>query len=437
MDAAIRVACLPDVEFRSLNLLFNHRMVRVHFRFISRRWRHWISYLQDNKITLMCVIMTIVLLWRDNRLVFRGNYSTQTVVGRLNVVNSINATSRSNTTSSFPSPHQPEEGAMNLLHEANKKEIMKFIPFPHRELYYGNDAHCEWKSLPLDDNNSIAASSSGQQDLDSIQISAMMETICMPTQNQVLLNKLHIFSSREAKECLVNNNVTLGIAGDSYNRQLYIGLGDILLGNPTNYKIADGKIRNNVLQQTQIQLKQAGLYTHAQWICNDECYGDDKLTVCSKCIAKFRQTTTTYFDAIRYNDNKQQQYHVIPVVGTAVHIYNRHNQSSSKTIDELETFVNSTYGEVGIIFNSPPSYQISKVPASYTKIHKGASGYYWNFLPLIDKYKHNIRYLDFFQLTRACTFDNCTTDGGHRSRFVNRWKAQLLLNTICEPTIKP
>ena len=28
--------------------------------------------------------------------------------------------------------------------------------------------------------------------------------------------------------------------------------------------------------------------------------------------------------------------------------------------------------------------------------------------------------------------ENCSYDGGHRSRYVNRWKAQLLLNTLCE-----
>ena len=41
-------------------------------------------------------------------------------------------------------------------------------------------------------------------------------------------------------------------------------------------------------------------------------------------------------------------------------------------------------------------------------------------------------YLDVFQLTNSCNMENCSYDGGHRSRYVNRWKAQLLLNTLCE-----
>ena len=46
---------------------------------------------------------------------------------------------------------------------------------------------------------------------------------------------------------------------------------------------------------------------------------------------------------------------------------------------------------------------------------------------------HGIPFLDFFELTRACMWDNCTSDGGHRSRFVNRMKAQMLVNMLCEP----
>merc|ERR1711871_575632 len=39
--------------------------------------------------------------------------------------------------------------------------------------------------------------------------------------------------------------------------------------------------------------------------------------------------------------------------------------------------------------------------------------------------------LDMGHLTSRCEWSNCTMDGGHRSRFVNRMKAQMLLNMIC------
>ena len=45
---------------------------------------------------------------------------------------------------------------------------------------------------------------------------------------------------------------------------------------------------------------------------------------------------------------------------------------------------------------------------------------------------HGVPILDFYQLTRGCTWNNCTIDGGHRSRFVNRMKAQKVLNLICQ-----
>jgi hypothetical protein len=34
-------------------------------------------------------------------------------------------------------------------------------------------------------------------------------------------------------------------------------------------------------------------------------------------------------------------------------------------------------------------------------------------------------------LSKSCQWENCTNDGYHRARFVNRWKAQILLNSIC------
>lgn len=35
-------------------------------------------------------------------------------------------------------------------------------------------------------------------------------------------------------------------------------------------------------------------------------------------------------------------------------------------------------------------------------------------------------------MLQSCYMENCSSDGGHRARFVNRWKAQLLLNMLCE-----
>jgi hypothetical protein len=56
-----------------------------------------------------------------------------------------------------------------------------------------------------------------------------------------------LFSTEEAKACL--SKVTLLVAGDSYNRQLFIGLSDIILGNPSNDELRSGARRNAVLAE--------------------------------------------------------------------------------------------------------------------------------------------------------------------------------------------
>mmetsp|Transcript_24896 Transcript_24896/g.42369 ORF Transcript_24896/g.42369 Transcript_24896/m.42369 type:complete len:96 (-) Transcript_24896:32-319(-) len=83
-----------------------------------------------------------------------------------------------------------------------------------------------------------------------------------------------------------------------------------------------------------------------------------------------------------------------------------------------------------LIYTSQPSYDMAKVPNKYKNITTGRDDVYWKMLPELSKFR--VQYLDYFQLTHTCYFDNCTSDGGHRSRFVNRWKAQLLLNTLCD-----
>ena len=39
--------------------------------------------------------------------------------------------------------------------------------------------------------------------------------------------------------------------------------------------------------------------------------------------------------------------------------------------------------------------------------------------------------INILALTTLCAWTNCTSDGSHRARFVNRMKGQLLLNALC------
>ena len=67
--------------------------------------------------------------------------------------------------------------------------------------------------------------------MDAIQRAAATETYFEP----IVGGKpepVHIFSTAEARECLQDKTIVL--AGDSYLKQLYVGLADILLGEPDN-----------------------------------------------------------------------------------------------------------------------------------------------------------------------------------------------------------
>ena len=115
---------------------------------------------------------------------------------------------------------------------------VKFSPYPHKTLGSGSSLQCEWETRP------IANASTSSELLDFTQQSAYTEGVCIPP---TLHDTLHIFSSEEAIQCLSsdaqNRDIRVILSGDSYMRQLYIGLTDILLSK----HISDDKeIMDNV-----------------------------------------------------------------------------------------------------------------------------------------------------------------------------------------------
>ena len=119
----------------------------------------------------------------------------------------------------------------------------------------------------------------------------------------------------------------------------------------------------------------------------------------------------------------------VAVVGAGVHIMGRLNKNVNATTREINQFLNLANRT---IFVSLPSYEISKVPTEYKEISSVRNNIYDALLPNVAPWNPQHPFLDVFQLTRSCCMNNCSYDGGHRSRYVNRWKAQLLLNTLCE-----
>ena len=92
------------------------------------------------------------------------------------------------------------------------------------------------------------------------------------------------------------------------------------------------------------------------------------------------------------------------------------------------------------IYVPMPHSLVEMVPVKYKEgapsKNKMKEEVYNALLPNLAPMNPNHPFLDTYQMTRSCIFSNCTFDGGHKSRFVNRMKAQLLLNTLCEYSIR-
>jgi hypothetical protein len=301
---------------------------------------------------------------------------------------------------------------------------VKFIPFPHKVLESGLDVACDWSTQA-----NISAACNPRADL--IQRAAFTEGVCLPGGRS---SKLHIFSTAEAIGCLSptiqNRNISVIITGDSYNMQLFIGLTDILLGRPSNIQIiGKGGSRREKLKEDMRQLesyhKNDPSFPNVKWMCGMECFGDRKGFIpfsehCSSCM----------------NAYTSKSENVAAIVGAGVHVFQAvggGKQNINLTIVEMKKYLalaNRT------IFNSMPTYQTEKTPVKYRNAthhhHTKHSDLFQALMPNLAPYNTSRPFIDFSELTKSCFMDNCSYDGGHRSRFVNRFKAQLLLNTICD-----
>ena len=288
---------------------------------------------------------------------------------------------------------------------------VKFIPYPHKTLGSGNDMKCNWTTIPLDDTSNNT--------YDFTQQKAFSEGVCIPQNISI-----HIFSSNEAKQCLSLKRII--ISGDSYNRQLFIGLGDTLLSKhiQNGKEILDGtnrkkatEIANSVLAK---RYKNDPNFPNVQYKCERQCYGNYATRpfneVCAECINSYTEDDNT-----------------IAVVGAGIHLTGNKLREGRSTVEEMNKFLDQAKK---VIWVSMPSYQTEKVPDKFRDSHAGLGQIYDELLPTLAPLNPKQPFLDVFQLTDSCNAANCSYDGGHRSRFVNRFKAQLLLNTLCEYSIR-
>ena len=276
---------------------------------------------------------------------------------------------------------------------------VKFIPYPHRTLGSGDSIKCEWETR----------SNYNTPHLDFTQRNALTEGICIPPS---LSNTIHIFSSDEAIQCLSSKiqqrDIRVILSGDSYMKQMYIGLTDILLSKhiSNDKEIMDNVQRSNMLSTARYWMKRRyetnATFPFVQFHCGEECYGSKSLDTCSQCITNLNTSSDVW------------------VVGVGIHIYERASKNHvNGTVEEIQQFLQREEGHNHrTIYVSPPAGPMESV--------------YQALLPDLAPENPSHPFLDVYQLTKSCTMENCTYDGSHRSRFVNRWRAQLLLNTLCE-----
>jgi hypothetical protein len=306
--------------------------------------------------------------------------------------------------------------------------------------------------------------------LDVIQTAAIREGICVPnaksptssaTSAVQAWDNLHVFSAMEARRCLAyapsrdrSRRRRLLITGDSYTRQLFIGIHDIVMAQPSNEEILDGSQRRRMTLDIREKLVQRfvestnpkkgsspSTFPEIDFVCFDECYGSNMTRsfalACSSCLKKLR-----YIKKVKGKiSRKLNAVENVIVVGVGIHLVNAFSRNAGKAREELELFMNKT-SSLPIVLVSMPSFDKKKVPLEHrhaadrlSAASRGPRPMYEGFLEMAAR--HEVPVLDFFQLTRSCVAKNCSYDGGHRSRYVNRWKAQLLLNLLCEVKVSP
>ena len=330
--------------------------------------------------------------------------------------------------------HDNSRGGHGLLERNETGSRVQFVPHPHRILGSSGQVQCQWETR----------STANASKMDFTQSNAFNEGVCIPP---ALEKTIHVFSSAEAIECLSTavqkREIRLIFSGDSYMKQLYIGMVDILLSKHVNVSVpcvswqcrflwrntpgiktemTNAQERNEFVSVArQLVRKRLGApnstFPEVQYLCEHECYGKVRLDKCSECIDAFSGNNTGH----------------VWVVGAGIHVMNRNMDGNNvtreqKTVQEISQFLDRESSK-RVIFVSPP-YFIHR--EDYKHQQTRMDRLYLNLMPYVAPQRPDHPFLDVHQLTKSCHMKNCSYDGNHRSRYVNRWKAQLLLNLLCQ-----
>lgn len=245
------------------------------------------------------------------------------------------------------------------------------------------------------------------------------------------------FSSFQAKRCLLGKKVIF--AGDSYNKQAFIGLVDILTGIHSNQEILDGHQRMKQLHATieivKKKLRPKGI--DLEWVCSkqDECYGESgKLYKCVKCLRKHPADAVILSTGIHLinaaREHARAERARLAAAGTPVSYHEAEQEDAAAVMNATIHALSSLQN---VVWGTAPKFVKVKIPVKYRETMPLTSmeHVYHRTLRVIEASKGRIRLIDYHRITDACPWDNCTIDGGHRARFVNRGKAQAILGLLC------
>ncbi|KAL3757820.1 hypothetical protein ACHAWU_006128 [Discostella pseudostelligera] len=252
------------------------------------------------------------------------------------------------------------EGQNEVMNDTQRNNHYRFIPFPYNTLGSGADMQCQW------------------------------ETKDMPNPNTYDMIQLTAYREGEARECLSSRRVV--VSGDSYTKQLFVAMADILVGELLNddEEILISTQRSQFVEMAQQLLasehEKEPSFPVIEYRCEAECYGKKSSfsKICSDCMNSYTLDDDNF----------------VAVVGAGVHILE--GNTLNFTIREINKFLSLS---TRTIFMSTPSSD----PTNSSR----RDGLYESLLPNLAPRNPQHPFLDVHQLTRSCVMKNCSFDGGH------------------------
>ena len=246
----------------------------------------------------------------------------------------------------------------------------------------------------------------------------------------------HWFSKEEAQSCLKNKRVW--VIGDSYMRNLFIGLMDVLRGNVAkpNESITKGVpekfvkidflpkafgdvgrafLKSNNITATFIGGRRFGLGLYMEAI--------------KALFSSIKNDDLIVFNVL-IHDNKRNRVQSQEFKGDM----RKAEQYYLSKVNEFVDWLRAQKPRAKIVWSTSTSYKENKVPSEFRRYQRNK-----RILDINRKARDiwidaGFPVLDVFHLTLACQAKSCTEDGSHHNRMVNRAKAHVLMNYFCRPS---